>query len=280
MSSRRVILRHWVQAFTQAGIDSPELSAQLLLAHVLGLTRLDVLLDLEAEVAEQDAENMRVLSERRRLGEPVAYLLGRKEFYGLEFALNNEVLIPRPETELLIDHLLDVLDRHAGLTLLDVGTGSGILAVTCALLFPNFRIIASDVNGKALQVAKSNACRHHVRDRILFVQADLVEALHIGEVDALVANLPYVPDWRRADMSAEVLGYEPRSALFAGPDGLDCYRALARALSTGVMPGTTLVCEVDSSQGRAMTALFRPVARSVRVERDLAGLDRIAVVVF
>lgn len=280
MHSRRDILFHWEKAFEQAGVDSPRLSAQVLLAHVLKMARIEMLLNLQDVVRCDCLESMRGLAERRILGEPVAYLVGKKEFYGLEFQVGPEVLIPRPETELMIDHLLSTYGRHESRRVLDIGTGSGALAVTCARFFPQFKVVATDVCGGALRVAQTNAKDHAVQDRILFIQADLVTALRSRQFDIFLANLPYVPDPMLQTMSAEVRNFEPMRALFAGPDGMKCYRALAESLAGCVSPDSLLLCEIDQTQGQAMTELFRPHAREIRIMTDLAGKNRIVVVVF
>lgn len=280
MYSHRDILFHWEKAFEQAGVDSPRLSAQVLLAHVLQIDRIEMLLNMQAVVTRDSLESMRSLATRRILGEPVAYLVGKKEFYGLEFQVGPEVLIPRPETELMIDHLLSTYGRSEPRRVVDIGTGSGALAVTCARLFPQFKVVATDVCDAALRVAQSNAQNHDVQSRILFVQVDLVTALRVSQFDIILANLPYVPDAMHKTMSSEVRNFEPWSALFAGPDGMNCYRRLAKAMAGCVARDSRLLCEIDHSQGHAITELFRPHAREVRVLKDLERKDRLAVVVF
>ena len=280
MNSRKKILRHWEDLFQRAGVDSPRLSAQVLLAHVLNLPRLDMLLDSEAMVSELNAGRMEELGLRRLDGEPVAYLIGEKEFYGYVFEVCPAVLIPRPETELVLDCLQESQSRTARKTVVDLGTGSGALAVSCAKLFAAFEVMACDISIAALRVAEKNAARHGVKDRILFFQSDLVEAVDIGAVDIIVANLPYVPTSTRIAMSREVLCFEPEGALFAGPDGLDCYRRLSRMLAGKMRSGTQLICEIDHAQAQSMKEMFGPMAHEIRVVKDLAGHDRLIVVVF
>jgi release factor glutamine methyltransferase len=280
MQSRKTILEHWEKLLLKSGVDSPRLSAQVLLAHVLGISRLDMLLEGGAPVDEPCRLRMDELGRRRMAGEPVAYIVGEREFYGLAFHVGPEVLIPRPETELIIDHLLDSLGKGACLKVLDVGTGSGALAVSCANLFPNFRIVAVDISFDALKVARKNARLHNVTDRILFVQGDLVESVRTDAFDVVLANLPYVPLSTRDSLSREVLCHEPEIALFSGPDGLDCYRALALSLRGAMKAGALLLCEIDHTHGQAMIELFSGIARNVRIVKDYAGLDRVAVVVF
>jgi release factor glutamine methyltransferase len=190
------------------------------------------------------------------------------------------VLIPRPETELLLDLMRERFKSNAALSVLDLGTGSGALAVSCAKLFPCARVVAVDVSQKAIQIARHNAGAHDVLGQTAFVRGDLVSALRLSSFDVVLANLPYVPLSTRAALSPEVLEYEPELALFSGQDGMDCYRSLARGVSGRMKSGAMLLCEIDGSQGAAMSDLFSPLAQSVRIVKDYAGLDRVAIVVF
>lgn len=278
MCSREDVLRDWERCFVEQGVDSPRLSAQVLLAHVLGLSRLEMLLSVRKPLSSSDVAVMGQLAQRRMHGEPVAYIVGCKEFYGLEFRVSPAVLIPRPETEILVDYLCEHFRSGCSQTLLDIGTGSGALAVTCAHLFPSFQVLATDISLSALHIARDNARRHGAR--VSFIQSNLLNALRLAPADIILANLPYVPELRRGDLSPEVRDYEPSSALFAGADGLDCYRVLAADLSRQARAGTTLLCEIDHTQGHEMTRLFSSRAASVRIFQDYAGFDRVVVVVF
>lgn len=280
MQSRKHVLENWEAELLRGEVDSPRLSAQVLLAHVLGLSRLDMLLDAVAPVDESSRIRMDALCARRLRGEPVAYLVGAKEFYGFSFQVGPGVLIPRPETELLLDRMTEMFQSDAPLRVLDLGTGSGALAVSCANLFPFARIVAVDVSRQALAIARSNALSHGVLARTAFVQGDLAGALKPHAFDVVLANLPYVPSRTRSSLSREVLDYEPELALFSGPDGLDCYRNLAQGLAGKMKPGSVLMCEIDGSQGEAMVELFAAQAESVRVCKDYAGHDRLVIVVF
>ncbi|KAF5030899.1 Release factor glutamine methyltransferase [anaerobic digester metagenome] len=280
MNSRREIIAFWETRFEAAGVDSPRLSAQVLLAHVLNLPRLNMLLEPRSPVAGEVIAAFDSLALRRLQGEPIAYLVGFKEFYGLEFEVNPDVLIPRPETELMVDHLLGTFARDTALRVLDLGTGSGALAVTCAAMFPSSLVTAADISEKALATARRNARKHGVAERVGFVRTDLVQGIDVGDIDIILANLPYVPEDSRDAMCREVLRHEPWLALFAGHDGLDVYRRLASGLRGRVREGLMLLCEIDQSQGAAMMELFGPMARDVSVRKDLAGLNRLVVVVF
>jgi release factor glutamine methyltransferase len=239
-----------------------------------------MLLDSRATVPQAGLAAFEALARRRLQGEPVAYIVGHKEFYGLDFEVNPHVLIPRPETELMLDRLVERVARDASFRALDVGTGSGALAVTCATLFPGVAVTAVDVSLDALVTARSNARKHGVEERVGFVCGDLLGALDAGRFEVILANLPYVPERDRGGISREVISYEPGQALFAGVEGLDMYRRLASELKGVAREGALLLCEIDHSQGAAMSELFLPMARRVHIERDYAGLDRLAVVVF
>lgn len=270
----------WEQIFHERNIDSPRLSAQVLLAFTLGLQRLEMLLDPLTSVDAHSREVFTCLASRRAEGFPVAYLVGVKEFYGLPFLVTPDVLIPRPETELFIDYLVATHGSDDQRMVLDIGTGSGALAVTCAHVFPLFHVVAGDISFKAIAVAQRNATSLGVSDRVTLFQGDLVESVRVENVDIILANLPYVPESTRDSLSPEVVDYEPSVALFGGIDGFNFYRRLAASLQGRVKSGTVLLCEIDCSQGELFQQLFVSVSRSVVVRKDLAGKDRLGVVVF
>lgn len=182
MQTRRGLLQYWENQFRLNRVDSPRLSAQILLSHVLGVSRLDMLLDLQKPVSTSSAQEFLALADRRAQGEPVAYLVGEKEFYGLSFRVTPSVLIPRPETEILVDY---VLGRTAAIPkyIADIGTGSGALAVTCACQLPGSYFVATDISRSALRLAHVNAQKHGVADRIIFLESNLVDAVQCQEVD-------------------------------------------------------------------------------------------------
>lgn len=280
MFSRLGLIQHWAQLFAEQGLDSPRLSAQVLLAHVLSLPRLELLLAGQELVSIKEQARFEALARQRLLGQPIAYLLGVREFYGLEFYVSPEVLIPRPETELIIDFLRQDFSPDAALNILDIGTGSGILAITSACFFPQAKIVAIDLSWSALQVARQNILKHKVEQQVLAVQGDLIWPCACENADIILTNLPYVPEKTKNSLSPEVVLYEPSQALFAGHDGLDVYRRLLPLLKSQVKPGTHLFCEIDASQGQAMYDLFQPWATQVEIRTDYAGLERIVFVVF
>ncbi|MDD2965822.1 MAG: peptide chain release factor N(5)-glutamine methyltransferase [Bacteroidales bacterium] len=280
MFRRKDVLSEWERIFSARGLDSPRLSAQVLLAHILRLDRLALLLDLNVPVQESDLTKFQVLAKRREAGEPVAYLTGHKEFYGLDLLVTPDVLIPRPETELLIDFVRNYCVSRQNCSILDIGTGSGAVAIACASCLPSARVVGVDISNAALKIAKINAMRHGLQGKIDFVLGDLVQPLQLSSFRVLLANLPYVPLKSYRNLSPEVRNFEPHLALFAGMDGLDCYNRLAAMINVGVDSGTELFCEIDPSQKNAVQKLFGLKARQIDVLKDFSGLERFVHVVF
>lgn len=277
------ILQENIRKLEKAGVDSPKLSAELLLAHVLGLSRIDLV--LEPLRAMQDGEVARFLSlcARREAGEPVAYLLGEKEFYGLLFNVTPDVLIPRPETEHVIEEVQAAYAPDAKFIFADLGTGSGILAVTLAKLFPNACGLAVDVSPAVLLVARRNAVRHGVERRLQFLHADFTCPLFAkASLDLCVSNPPYVSRGEYAEVSPEVSGYEPETALLSAENGMAHIRLMAPHVSEALKRGGRLFIEMGYSQGAAVLAVLSESGLGFaeqRVVRDLAGLDRVVAAV-
>lgn len=268
--------------------DSARLDAQLLLGEVLGRSRAWLLAHAEEPVSSDVAEQFRALVARRAAGEPVAYLLGRRDFYGREFLVDQRVLIPRPETELLVERAIALLRPLPVPRVVDIGTGSGAIAVTLAAEIPHAEVIATDISAEALAVAAENARRHGVSDRITFRQGAWLgvtagDPLLDAPVDLIAANLPYVGTDEATALPRDVRDFEPHIALFAGPTGMDAIAALldeialAQATTPVLRPGGAILLEIGYAQGAAFAALAhkRFPNATITVTQDLAGLDRL-----
>ncbi len=253
----------------------PHREAALLLAHTLGQSREWVLAHPEAELTLEQGEHFAKLIEQAERGTPLPYLLGQWEFFGLNFKITPDVLIPRPETELLVEEALGKTQepKTQNPKIADVGTGSGIIAVTLAVKLPHARIVAADVSAAALEVARANAVAHGVAERVQFIRGDLLEG--VGRVNLICANVPYIPT---AELeSLPVAKHEPTLALDGGPDGLRVIERLLATAGDHLLPGGALLAEIAATQGEAAATLARHYFPSAQVEvhKDLAGLDRL-----
>jgi release factor glutamine methyltransferase len=261
----------------RATSDSPALDGDLLLCEVLGIERAALLAHLDEPLSEAGSAQFEAWLARAAAGEPIAYILGRRGFYDREFAVTPAVLIPRPETELLLEQALDHTARHTVRLAVDVGTGSGALAVTFAAHAPGSAVIAVDLSADALAVARANAERHGMAERIRFMQGDLLTPLIERGLrpDLIMANLPYIP---AGDLPAlAVTRYEPRLALDGGEDGLDLVRRLLDQATSVCPAGALLLLEIGAGQGAAALDAVRAVwpAANAAVLPDYAGHDRI-----
>ena len=265
----------WLSA---RGAESPRLDAEVLLAHVRGCPRIALYTAFDESVAAADRTRFRELVKRRGAGEPVAYLVGSREFFSLPFSVDRSVLVPRPETEGLVVRVLDICRAAAGPRIADAGTGSGAIAVALAKHLPRATFAATDVSAEALAVARANAARHGVADRITFVACDLLgDPAAAGPWDVIVSNPPYVREDEFAALPRDVRDHEPRGALVAGPRGVEVVERLAAAAATQLVPGGWLVAEIGPAVAEAAEAA---VAAQAALEpgstlKDLAGLPRI-----
>jgi release factor glutamine methyltransferase len=271
-----------IQAFlTQHASRFTLFDLQLLLAHVLNRPRTWILAHPEAELNLEQLTAFESALGRLQAGEPLPYILGHWEFYGLDFLVTPDVLIPRPETEHLVETALQSAIRNPQSAILDVATGSGCIAIALAIHLPGAHITATDISSAALTVAQANALRHCISDRIEFVQADLLETFkrsHVHTFDLLTANLPYIPTSTLHGL--EVYGKEPTLALDGGPDGLDLIHRLLAAAPGVLAPGGLALLEIEATQGENAQALARQhfPAAQIRVLTDLAGHDRLLVI--
>lgn len=275
------ILQWGVEELRDANVPTAKLDAEVLLGAVLNLTRAQVLARSHTMIRRPERGHFAALVQRRKHGEPVAYILGRQEFYGREFAVDRRVLIPRPETEELVDRALDMLADRPQPRAADIGTGSGAIAVTLAAEMPALRVAAVDLSADALVVAEENARRHGVAEQIEFLRGSLLEPL-VGLLpfDLIAANLPYVGTDKMELLDDSVREYEPREALFAGPQGLDLFAPLFEGLRAHALlkPDGVVLLEIGYAQGAALSRLARlffPEARTIAIHKDLAQQDRI-----
>lgn len=261
----------------ERGVDSPKLSAQLLLAQALGLDRLGLILAMDRPLTPDELDSVRPLVARRGQGEPVALIAGAREFYGLDFAVTHDTLIPRPETEGMIDRVKELFPDKAPTAFADLGTGSGCLAITLAVVFPQVTGLALDASPGALAVARQNAARHGVEDRVRFFEGDFSRLpVREGGYDLIVSNPPYVSAAEYRECSREVRDFEPRSALVPGETGLEAIPVVAAAAMGALAPGGWLLVEIGWRQGPDATAILTAQGfADVALRRDLAGHDRI-----
>jgi release factor glutamine methyltransferase len=264
-----------------AGLKNAEREADWLLAHALGLSSGQLLVDGNGTLTARQADQARTYIDRRAAREPLQYILGTQEFGGLEIAVTPDVLIPRPETTLLVEEALQAIGAQRRSLVADVGTGSGCIAIAIAKTCPHATLWATDISWPALVVARRNALRHDVGKQVKFVQADLLgpfAASDEGIFDAIVSNPPYIPEGEMEGLQPEVSRYEPRLALAAGPEGVAYYRRLLTAAAVLLKPAGCLIVELGVRQFNAVSALAAGARLSIiRCRKDHAGIERALV---
>ena len=269
------LLKRATDILRERGSRSPRLDAELLLVYSLGLkNRVELYTNFDRPLTEEEVENYRQLIIRRAKGEPVAYITGKKEFYGFEFLVERGVLIPRPETELLVEAVYEFLKGKEGLTVVDVGTGSGCIVLTlCKLTGGKHSFFGTDISKKALEVARENRKRLGC-DKVQFLKGDLLSPVDFP-VDVVVSNPPYVPlNDKRLDR--EVLKFEPAVALFGGETGLEVIERLIAQVSEKLKPGGFIALEVGEGQSREVKSLLEFSGfHSVNIIKDLSGIERV-----
>ncbi|MCC7201337.1 MAG: peptide chain release factor N(5)-glutamine methyltransferase [Nitrospirae bacterium] len=266
-------------------VPSPYIDAEYILAQILGCRRNDLLIYPDRILTQPQIEQFNASIERRGRREPLQYITGEVEFRGLMFKVNADVLIPRPETELLVDEVVNIINKKT-VTVLDLCTGSGCIAVSIAKELTEGSVYAVDISEGAVTVARENALRNQVEERITFLTGDLFRATDKinlkGRIDIIVSNPPYVSAEEMEELQPEIRDYEPASALFGGEDGLDFYRSIIRESPLYLAPGGSVILEMGYGQAGRIRELFdrEERFRNIRIEKDLAGIERIIMAIF
>jgi release factor glutamine methyltransferase len=279
MTDIRTLLQWSTRELTASGSPSPRLDAEVLLLNLLKTDRVQLYMYPEKELPEEECARFALWVERRRRGEPVSYMTGWKEFWSLTFEVNREVLVPRPETECLIEEVLNFCRREAAqLRIIDVGTGSGAIGIVLAKELPSVRVAVTDISRGALAVARRNANRHGVAGQMEFLEGDLF-ASAVGEFDIIVSNPPYIPDDVYPLLPEGIRAFEPREALIAGPDGTAFHRKIIGEGTGRLKPGGWIFLEIGEGQKGLVEALFQEegLYDSIRFRADYAGMDRVAM---
>ena len=272
------VRRELTDRFRSSGVESPEVNAEWLLASLLNCSRTELLLRLDETIPDSQLEHLNSQAARRAKREPLQHILGTACFCGLEFQVTPAVLVPRPETEELIELAFEAAKTMPCPVIYDFGTGSGCIAVTLAKRLAKAKVIASDISDEALRLAKANAEQHEVIKRVEFRRADS-SALAAGEqVQLIVSNPPYIPTSEISALEPEVRDYDPRLALDGGRDGLEFYRMLARLGQVALTPGGSLIAEFGDGQEDEIESIFRKSTwPSVRFAEDFCGKPRIVI---
>jgi release factor glutamine methyltransferase len=263
------------------GIDHPRLNAELLLACSIHLSREELYIRLHEQVMEEEIKTLEGLIQRRGSGEPLQYILGHQEFWSIDLTVDPRVLIPRPETEHLVEESLSILAKISSKkipSVLELGTGSGAIAISLSKEVKNIFLVATDLSGDALMVAKENAKQAGVSDKIGFVKGDLLNPFHPGETfDLILSNPPYISDSEISDLSREVRDHEPLIALNGGKDGLEFYRKLISQAPSYLEKEGWFLLEVGSNQASSVSEMVEAGGGFQRLERvkDLSGIERV-----
>ncbi len=285
MTSLRQALCRSIRTLKSHGVDEAYVEARVLLQYITGLSAAEVYAQPERPLTREEADRIEELLKRRLSQEPLAYITNKKEFYGLEFYVDKRVLIPRPETELLIEaaiaYATDRLPPSCTPFIADIGTGCGAIAISLAKNLPACKVYATDISPDALDVARINAERHNVLHRITFLQGNLLEPLP-EPVDIIVANLPYISDTELSDLPPEIREFEPEIALKGGVDGLEVIKQLLSQVEQKVKPAGCLLLEIGQEHAPVLTPLVYTALKGALLDflSDLNGIRRVARISF
>lgn len=275
------LLKEGASILKEAGSPSAYLDAQILLCHIAGLSKVDIIRDRDKSLGEDISERFFQLIEERKMGKPIQYITGHQEFMGLDFYVHENVLIPRPDTEILVEKVLQLLKNKENLEIADVCTGTGAIAVSLAYYIPDSFVYASDISHHAVECCRRNIEKHGLESRMKLLQGDLLEPLFEegleGRLDALVSNPPYISKNDMETLPLSVRGFEPHLALYGGGEGLDFYIRILKDAARLLKKGGLLAFEIGYDQGPALTKLIEDKGsyKNIRIEKDLAGLDRV-----
>lgn len=267
----------WTRGYFEgAGIVQPRLEAEILLAHALEVDRLHLYLSPDKPLSVEERSRFRTFVQRRRAGEPLQHLIGEVTFFGLRFRVSRDALIPRSETEELLDHTLRLAARDREIRCLDLGTGSGVIAVCLARYLPRAAVTAADVSAAAIDLARANATLNDVADRIEFVESDWFGSVS-GRFDLVVSNPPYVASGAVEGLAVEVRDHEPRVALDGGEDGTQAISTILADVGDHLLPGGRVLLEIGDGQGETVSREMATAGLTdVRIDRDLSGRERFA----
>ena len=258
-----------------AGIESAQREAEWLLTAILQTDRANLYLMREQRLQQNEQTQFDALLQRRLTREPLQYILGSCEFYGFEFAVTPAVLIPRPETELLVEKVIELAAAFETPRIIDLGTGSGCIAISLAKLIANAQVVAIDISAAGLEIAQENAKKLGVTDRIAFRLADMTKSNSDEQFDIVVSNPPYVLETERPSLQPEIRAWEPAEALYVKDDGLKFYRSIIDHCKKHLRTGGWVACEMASQRSTAIEKLFRAAGfHEVQIIQDLAGFDR------
>jgi release factor glutamine methyltransferase len=278
-------LLNWTTGYlAEKGVDSPRLSTELLLSHVLGLSRIELYTQFDQLVGKEQLNKLHDLVKRAGQNEPIAYLVGKTEFYALELNMAADCMVPRPETELLVERAIEFLrSRHGRQLVCDLCTGCGCIAIAIAKNFSNAKVVATDICDAALAIAARNVEKYSLKDKIELLCGDLFDPIvsqpETEKFDLIVCNPPYVSASEFEKLPKNVKDYEPELALSGGVDGLDIYRQICEKANAFLKPDAALMLEIGYSQGEAVRGLLQQADcfSEITIEKDFGDNDRIAI---
>lgn len=268
------ILNLSVEHLQKKGVDEPRLSSELIITHVLNIKRLDIYLQFERVLSDEEISKIRTLLKRRSEHEPIQYILGETEFYGLKFSVDKSVLIPRSDTEILVQTAIEYI-KDKPLSVFEIGTGSGCIAVSLAKKCRNINITACDISDQALMLAALNAKQNGAADRIKFINMDILKKFPDSKFDVIISNPPYISKTVIESLAKQVKDFEPLGALTDGSDGLTFYRRINDIIPEMIKPGGSVFLEIGYDQAESLKSIYEKSLKEVKILRDYSGNNRV-----